>query len=280
MSRRMHRQQLVRDAIIARRGFTLIELLVVISIVTLLVAILLPVLSSARDAAARVTCGSNLRQQLIGLSLYAADNDDAMPTSNTFDYHHRFNFMGRHQVFGSVSAASLYGPDSRGYLLNLYPNYMDSRDVFYCPGFESNDSNDPRRSREAGWPDPWTGSPETWAPDGTTINIFFGYSYWPYLNRSAAQPHNATRIGAYRSPANSDPIREENLSPSEIAPVTDLAIGFYSTGEQFLNHGQAGPLEPDGTNHGFQDGSVRWILPNTESTFRSFGNEWWWLYRP
>lgn len=55
------------------RGFTLIELLVVISIISLLIAVLLPALRSARQSAYRVQCQSNLRQMGIGLSSYAND---------------------------------------------------------------------------------------------------------------------------------------------------------------------------------------------------------------
>lgn len=61
-----------------RAGFTLIELLVVISIVSLLMAILLPALKKARDAARTSMCLSNQRQCYLAANGYSMDYKDAL----------------------------------------------------------------------------------------------------------------------------------------------------------------------------------------------------------
>ena len=61
------------------RGFTLIELLVVIAIIALLLSILMPALSKAKDLAMGAACKGNLKNYTFAISMYCDDYDGKFP---------------------------------------------------------------------------------------------------------------------------------------------------------------------------------------------------------
>ncbi|HSI35449.1 MAG TPA: prepilin-type N-terminal cleavage/methylation domain-containing protein [Tepidisphaeraceae bacterium] len=71
------------SAVGRRPAFTLVELLVVIGIIALLISILLPSLSKAREQGNRVKCLSNMRQLGLAMQLYTGDNKGAVPRPST-----------------------------------------------------------------------------------------------------------------------------------------------------------------------------------------------------
>jgi len=65
-------------------GFTLIELLVVITIMAMLMSILLPGLSRAREAGKGVVCLSNIRQLTLAWNFYAMESEDKLCSPDTY----------------------------------------------------------------------------------------------------------------------------------------------------------------------------------------------------
>ena len=104
----------IRDSKGHRHGFTLIELLVVIAIIALLLSILIPSLSRARQAAKAVVCGSNMRGIMQALYLYAGDHRDQLVSAG----------LGHGGVHGNEQAA---------WINTLKKDYGENTLIARCP---------------------------------------------------------------------------------------------------------------------------------------------------
>lgn len=86
---------------VCKKGFNLIELLVVIAIVAILAALLLPVLSSAKNNARRTICISNVKQIDLGIHMYLDDQNNGSP-GNTNATHSPFvNWTGYRELINN-----------------------------------------------------------------------------------------------------------------------------------------------------------------------------------
>lgn len=104
-----------------RHAFTLIELLVVVTIIVMLIAILLPSMKLARNAAQEAACTSNERQQVLAMLVYTGDNRGQFP-----EHHAPWPFYVRYWSSASVSwYTNIHAA--------LRPNYIPNGKMTICP---------------------------------------------------------------------------------------------------------------------------------------------------
>jgi prepilin-type N-terminal cleavage/methylation domain-containing protein len=201
-----------------RRGFTLIELLVVIGIIALLMSILLPTLTKARQSAIRTQCMSNQRQLLLGLEMYKNAFGGKMPV-----YVPSGNMAGslliRHgfkdtQDFNSQQSFPIgrRGVLDEGFLylgMLWHKRYVRDGHVFYCP-------NSTYYDYESRWP---AGSV---FPDTDWSRVYGGY-----LFRIGGHGSSNSLGPAYAADSTDERAFIEKAITGKVRGVKSLTMDFF-----------------------------------------------------
>lgn len=257
-----------------RQGFTLIELLVVIAIIALLLAIVMPALSSVKERARRTVCASNLSQIGKGIGVYASTYDDKVPHPFTPNYNFESWTYTMHTVYlvdlnaTTDSEKISAGPFGIG---NLHgAGILEGGEVFYCPSSPKQDNQgyryryDDYRGR-FDWP--YVSQEVQNLGVGVTNRVRIPYHYYPQ-GRKRKQLAN----GHIREYAN----RSSDLNANSII-MTDL----LEAEERFAHRGAIG--KRGGANTMFGDFSVK--FNNSAEVFdqefwrNEASNTWPWYYR-
>ena len=218
-------------------GFTLIELLVVVSIIALLIAILLPSLSAAREQSRRVACGVNIRQHLTIALTEAVADKGKLP-----DWHNDSGRWGTDWTYPVTSPVDknyphIFDLDARNYLLE---KLKTTRDMYYCP------SNH----------DEWWNRDDFWQDSAYT-------SGWGYVYFGAA-PKGHARWNYLAGTKEPFAIKLHDRPMYDIL-WTDLnrqinGVGWFRFDPaRGANHFDDLTGDPVGANNGHLDGHVEWV---------------------
>lgn len=216
-----------------RRGFTLVELLVVIAIIGILIALLLPAVQSAREAARRMHCANNLKQIGLAIHMYESANK-SLPPGGVLD-----TDTGSH--FGNWAISILPNLEMQ----SLYDSYDETQineapvnealrqsflDVYICP----TESNPTHLDTRATGP----GSNLLWAP-GTYVAVTGRANGDPWWGNSYGGGGSGLPLeyrGAMHTVGNNGPTgdAERKLSTERIADIEDGLSTTLLAGERSI----------------------------------------------
>lgn len=246
-------------------GFTLIELLVVIAIISILIALLLPAVQSAREAARRLHCQNNLKQLGLaaqnyesamgkfppGYVLFSDDPNDSssLPGSSALGSHSGTNWAIESLPY--IERQALYDlythDDPTGTLESVSYQFVDAANgidnlsvirtvlaEFLCPSNQEPNGMVTRLSSKTGQPTTQMFGPSSYkAVSGRQFEFRYWFWGWPsaVLNMKKDRADSLFTRGVYNVVG-----KPVNNNPTRVANITDglsktLMVGEYHTDE-------------------------------------------------
>ncbi len=225
-----------------RAAFTLIELLVTVTIISLLAALLLPALKSARETANRVVCINNLRQIGLGMFTFAGDNDGSLTFRGGSNY-------------DNDQLAGIY--NSQFFIISplVQGGYAKAK-IFYCPS----SINGPlaqggvgafERARYPMEISYYAHTSGTWGGNNTTAPYGpdgVGVVGPPYPDPLSYDLRGW--ISNIRDLSGVSPIQNYPVNPAQMSLVLEYSYAAYPTGFNYPTYAHHGPYgQPPKTLH-------------------------------
>lgn len=274
------------------RGFTLIEVLVVVAIIALLIAILLPSLSRAREQSRRAVCASQLKEQGSAIQMYTMEHKDSLPgpvhaaleletydlnASGEYEEWHLPSFLRKYfsergrkgKMTDTIASCPTAGALSSSKLANTFGSDSKYRTFSYTLN---------------NWKKDYSGSGAV--PWGTNPPWYFGFPdyYWqnaPPPFKPIAQPASGLALDNYKNAlpkklaaihqpgrewaiADAFTYRAANGAPADLPPRPGRANGQWQRGTyQLLDWANSvslprKPYHSDGINQLCFDGHVEY----------------------